>query len=73
MLRQQVLTQEMMDEQARRYITGNGYASQVEVLEDMMERSMGDETVEALDGCPVEDDGTCHHGYPSWLVYAGLI
>lgn len=23
----------------------------------------------ALDGCEVEPDGTCEHGFPSWLVY----
>lgn len=27
----------------------------------------------AVDGCKVEPDGTCHHGYPSWLVALGLI
>ena len=28
---------------------------------------------EALDGCWVEPDGTCSHGYPSWLMAMGLI
>ena len=27
----------------------------------------------ATDGCIVEPDGTCEHGYPSWLLYGGLI
>lgn len=28
---------------------------------------------EATDGCHIEPDGTCEHGYPSWLLYWGLI
>ena len=28
---------------------------------------------EATDGCPVEPDGECPHGYPSWLLQLGLI
>lgn len=32
-----------------------------------------EETCEALDGCTVEPDGTCHHGYPSWLIQLGLM
>lgn len=28
---------------------------------------------EATDGCRVEPDGTCPHGYPSWLIHLGLI
>ena len=28
---------------------------------------------EATDGCPVEPDGTCQHGHPSWLLRLGLI
>lgn len=28
----------------------------------------------AIDGCePVELDGTCEHGAPSWFLYLGLI
>lgn len=27
---------------------------------------------EALDGCRVDPDGSCEHGFPSWLVYVGL-
>ncbi len=27
----------------------------------------------ATDGCWVEPDGVCEHGYPSWLLYLGLI
>ncbi len=32
-----------------------------------------DGIVAATDGCPVEPDGVCPHGYPSWLLYLGLI
>jgi hypothetical protein len=28
---------------------------------------------EALDGCWIEPDGHCEHGYPSWLIYMDLI
>ena len=28
---------------------------------------------EATDGCLVEPDGRCTHGYPSWLLELGLI
>lgn len=28
---------------------------------------------EAVDGCTVEPDAKCLHGYPSWLLVAGLI
>jgi hypothetical protein len=28
---------------------------------------------EATDGCWVEPDGYCEHGFPSWLLYLGLI
>lgn len=26
---------------------------------------------EATDGCWVQFDGVCQHGYPSWLLYLG--
>jgi hypothetical protein len=26
---------------------------------------------EATDGCPVEHDGVCRHGHPSWLIVLG--
>ena len=28
---------------------------------------------EATDGCRSDPDGYCEHGYPSWLLYLGLI
>lgn len=41
-----------------------------EQLEEWMEEDGG---CEATDGCWVEPDGTCPHGYPSWLLYLGMI
>ena len=38
-----------------------------------LERWMDDGIAEATDGCPVEPDGTCEHGYQSWLLRLGLI
>lgn len=32
-----------------------------------------DSVCEATDGCPTEPDGVCPHGYPSWLLYMGLV
>ena len=32
-----------------------------------------DGVAEALDGCPVEVDGSCPHGLPSWLRALGLV
>ncbi len=32
-----------------------------------------DSVCEATDGCEVEPDGVCPHGYPSWMLYMGLI
>jgi len=34
---------------------------------------MDESGCEATDGCWVEPDGVCQHGYPSWLLYLGLI
>jgi len=34
-------------------------------------RDMG--RAEATDGCVVNIDGVCKHGYPSWLLYLGLL
>ena len=31
------------------------------------------EDVETTDGCTIDEpDGTCDHGYPSWLVQLGI-
>lgn len=32
-----------------------------------------DGVCEATDGCPVEPDGVCPHGHPSWFLKLGLI
>jgi len=38
-----------------------------------LERQMDNGVVETPDGCWVEPDGHCQHGFPSWLLLAGLI
>jgi len=42
-------------------------------LEQLMEWESQDGSCEATDGCWVEPDGHCEHGYPSWLRYLGYI
>ena len=32
-----------------------------------------DGVCDATDGCRVEPDGTCPHGYPSWLMYLEIV
>jgi hypothetical protein len=34
---------------------------------------LADGGCEATDGCWVEPDGYCEHGYPSWLLVLGMI
>jgi hypothetical protein len=41
--------------------------------EEQLEEWVYDSVCEATDGCTVEPDGVCPHGYPSWLLYLGLI
>jgi len=36
--------------------------------DDDLETQVHEGIVQATDGCPVEPDGTCPHGHPSWLV-----
>ena len=38
-----------------------------------LEAWMWDGCCEATDGCLVEPDGTCPHGFPSWFLQLGLI
>jgi hypothetical protein len=38
-----------------------------------LERYSDDGICPAVDGCRVEPDGTCQHGYPSWLLVLGCI
>lgn len=32
-----------------------------------------DGVAEATDGCTIEPDGVCEHGFPSWLRYLGYV
>lgn len=41
--------------------------------DDENEAMVFDDLAEATDRCTVEPDGICADGYPSWLVYLGLI
>lgn len=38
-----------------------------------LEKYTYDSVCPATDGCRVEPDGICQHGYPSWLIYLGYI
>lgn len=38
-----------------------------------LEAMLFDDSIEAADGCLVEPDGTCPHGYRSPLLVLGLI
>jgi hypothetical protein len=38
-----------------------------------LERWEQDGVAEAVDGCPVEPDGRCPHGMPSWLLVVGVV
>lgn len=40
---------------------------------DTLEDWLLDGAAEAVDGCPVEPDGHCPHGCPSWLLVLGLV
>lgn len=41
--------------------------------EEIIEWVNEDDGCESTDGCWVEPDGVCHHGYPSWLLYWNMI
>lgn len=41
----------------------------IEEIEEWAE----DEGCEAIDGCWIEPDGYCEHGFPSWLIALGWI
>jgi len=47
--------------------------TEVPRMETMYNWLFVDGDCEATDGCIVEPDGHCPHGYPSWLVYLGHI
>lgn len=40
---------------------------------ETLEQWMEEDYAESLDGCPVELDGHCPHGWPSWPLVMGLI
>lgn len=44
-----------------------------EPSEKTLRHWMFDGVAKALDGCRVEPDGSCQHGYPSWLRAMGII
>ena len=41
--------------------------------EDQLTEWVLDGICKATDGCAVEPDGVCPHGYPSWLLELDLI
>lgn len=54
----------------------NGWWGTEEDLADIMRESLfglSEGTVETIDGCIVEPDGQCPHGYLSPLLEAGVI
>ena len=38
-----------------------------------MEKWVSDGVARSIDGCRVEPDGECEHGYPSWLMALGFV
>lgn len=40
---------------------------------DLLQDWIIDGIAEATDGCSIEPDGICEHGYPSWLLQLGYI
>jgi hypothetical protein len=42
-------------------------------METIFEWLLLDGDCEATDGCLIESDGVCPHGYPSWLIQLGMI
>jgi hypothetical protein len=47
----------------------SGDLPDIDELAEMMEEGY----CEATDGCIVEPDGRCEHGFPSWLIVFGFI
>lgn len=42
--------------------------------DELREMLFGECAARATDGCePIEADGVCEHGHPSWLLYLDLI
>ncbi len=42
-------------------------------MDTLVEWLLMDGACEATDGCLIEPDGVCHHGYPSWLLQLEMI
>lgn len=40
---------------------------------EQLEEWMATDTMETPDGCSIEPDGTCEHGWPSWVRAMGII
>ena len=40
---------------------------------EQLQEWQNDTGCESTDGCWVEHDGVCEHGYPSWFLHLGLI
>jgi hypothetical protein len=56
------------------YLAKHPGAIPVEVpTEDELREWSSDSGCDAIDGCWVEPDGECRHGFPSWLVALGMI
>ena len=61
-----------LDAKAQEYLDDYGQTIE-EMLEDLSTDPDFDGGCPALDGCWVEWDGHCPHGFPSWMIYAGLV
>jgi hypothetical protein len=58
-----------LEAQAAEYLDDTG-----ESIDDIIEAFDEDDSgCPALDGCWVELDGYCPHGFPSWALYLGLV
>ncbi len=53
------------------YLIENSHARTPTVIQ--AQQWMMEGGCEAIDGCWVEPDGHCPHGFPSWLLHIGLI
>lgn len=55
------------------WVAGHPEPTVAEPTVDELADMANDSSAEATDGCWVEQDGTCEHGHPSWLIRMGLI
>lgn len=64
---------DVLRHKAQQYLDNAGM-TELELVAELTSISFDDDdVVEALDGCSVEPDGYCPHGYPSWLIFLGMI